>query len=63
MTCFSGSIVWLCNKYLQVCIHCLPTYELHISLLEVGWEREGSVTMPKIPKIPHVLRGEKRHRP
>jgi hypothetical protein len=39
MTRFSRSMVWLCNKCLQVCIRCLPTYELHISLLEVGWER------------------------
>jgi hypothetical protein len=41
MTYFSGSIVWLCNKCLQVCFSCFPTYELHISLLDVGWEREG----------------------
>jgi hypothetical protein len=26
---------------MQYMFHCLPTYELHISLLEVGWEREG----------------------
>jgi hypothetical protein len=41
ITCFSRSMVWLCNKCLQVCFSCLSTYELHISLLDVGWEREG----------------------
>jgi hypothetical protein len=41
----SGSMVWLCNKCLQVCISCLPTYKLHISLLVIGWERRHNVTL------------------
>jgi hypothetical protein len=52
----SRSMVWLCNKCLQVCISFLPTYELHISLLVVGWEREGTMLLCLIPKIPHILR-------
>jgi hypothetical protein len=32
-THFSGSMVWLYNICLQVCMRYLPTYELHISLL------------------------------
>jgi hypothetical protein len=59
----SGSIVWLCNKCLQVCISCLPTYELNISLLVVGWEREGTMLLCLIPKIPYILREERRHTP
>jgi hypothetical protein len=39
MTRSSRSMVWLCNKCLQVCVRCLPTCELHISLLDVGWEK------------------------
>jgi hypothetical protein len=37
MTRSFGSIVLI----MQYMFHYLPTYELHISLLEVGWEREG----------------------
>jgi hypothetical protein len=37
MTRFFGSIVLI----MQYMFCCLPTYELHISLLEVGWERKG----------------------
>jgi hypothetical protein len=37
MTRFFGSIVLI----MQYMFRCLPTYELHISLLEEGWEREG----------------------
>jgi hypothetical protein len=37
MTCSFGSIVLI----MQYMFYYLPTYELHISLLEVGWEREG----------------------
>jgi hypothetical protein len=59
----SGSMVWLCNRCLQVCISCLPTYELHISLLEVGWEREGIMLLCLIPQISHILREERRHTP
>jgi hypothetical protein len=59
----SRSMVWLCNKYLQVCISCLPTYELHISLLVIGWEREDTMLLCLIPKIPHILREERRHTP
>jgi hypothetical protein len=46
---------------MQYMFHCLPIYELHISLLEVGWERRHNVTM--LLKIPHILRGENRHTP
>jgi hypothetical protein len=59
MTRFSRSMVWLCNKCLQVCIRCLPTYELHISLLEVGWEREGSATIPNTINTTYLERREK----
>jgi hypothetical protein len=55
--------VWLCNKCLQVWIPCLPTYELHISQLEVGWEREGIMLLCLMPQIPHILREERRHTP
>jgi hypothetical protein len=48
---------------LQVCMSCLPTYELHISLLVVGWEREGTMLLCLMPKIPHILREERRHTP
>jgi hypothetical protein len=37
MTRSFGSIVLI----MQYMFRCLPTYELHISLLEVGWERGG----------------------
>jgi hypothetical protein len=37
MTCSFRSIVLI----MQYMFRCLPTYQLHISLLEVGWEREG----------------------
>jgi hypothetical protein len=55
-TCPSRSMVWLCNKCLQVRIPCLPTYELHISLVEVGWERECIMLLCLMPKIPHILK-------
>jgi hypothetical protein len=54
-----GSMVWLCNRCLQVCISCLPTYELHISLLEVGWERRHNVTMPYAKNTTYFERREK----
>jgi hypothetical protein len=59
MTCSSGSMVWLCNKCLQVCVRCLPTYELHISLLDVGWERRHNVTVPNAKNITHLERRDK----
>jgi hypothetical protein len=61
MTRFSGSVVWLYNICLQVCMSCLPIYELHISLLVIGWEREGTMLLCLMPKIPHILSEEKRH--
>jgi len=39
MTWFFGSIVWIYNICSQVCMSCLPTYELHISHLVIRWER------------------------
>jgi hypothetical protein len=63
MTHFSGSVVWLYNICLQVCMSCLPTYELYISLLVIGWEREGTMLLCLMPKIPHILREERMHIP
>jgi hypothetical protein len=40
MTWFFRSIIWLYNICPQVCMSCLPTYELHISHLDLRWERE-----------------------
>jgi hypothetical protein len=45
---------------LQVCMHYLPTYKLHISLLVIGWEREGIMLFCLSPKILHILREERR---
>jgi hypothetical protein len=55
----SRSMVWLCNKCLQVCISCLPTYELHISLLVVAWERRHNVTLSYAKNIIYLERREK----
>jgi hypothetical protein len=55
----SGSMVWLCNKCLQVCISCLPTYEHHISLLVIGWERRHNVTLPYTKNTTYLERREK----
>jgi len=40
LTCFFGSMVWLCNKCLVSMYILPPTYELQISnLIRVGWEK------------------------
>jgi len=40
LTCFFGSMVWLCNKCLVSMYTLSPTYELQISsLIRGGWER------------------------
>jgi hypothetical protein len=56
-TCPSGSMFWLCNKCSQVWIPCLPTYELHISLLEVE-RREKAHTINALVRIQKYHRGE-----
>jgi hypothetical protein len=45
---------------LQVCMHCLPAYKIHINLLVIGWEREGIILFCLSPKILHILREERR---
>jgi hypothetical protein len=59
MTHFSGSMVWLYNICLQVCMNCLPTYELHISLLVIGWERRHNATMPNAKNTTYLEWREK----
>jgi hypothetical protein len=54
MTRSFGSIVLI----MQYMFHCLPTYELHVSLLEVGWEREGICYYATCNRTDQIIRAQ-----
>jgi hypothetical protein len=62
MPYFSRSFVWLYNIcFARMYVMFLLTYELHISLLVVGWGERRHNVFCHIPKILHILREERRH--
>ena len=56
LTCFFGSMVWLCNKCLLSMYILSPTYELQILKPYYSRVREKAISLCLIPQILHILR-------